>query len=284
MNIKKILMTFLVAVMVLMPFSVVNVNAEETNDEATKEEVSSNKVKVYVFVKDGCGFCEAQEQYLDELSKTNDKFQTVILRAYDSNWQPVEYYNLANEVSDYFVDKGFTNAKFSGTPLVVISDIYAAASYSNELEDIINEAYEKGDVDMVGQIAEDMGIDLETGEMIDNHDYTGEKVFGTLVVVALVGVIAVSIYSRVKSGPDYEEDARDYGNDKEVDNHKTIASNKASEPKVTCKDCGYENPAGVSFCNNCGSVLKESNKNSKSKPTKATTKKNTQKTNKSNKK
>ncbi len=280
MNIKKILMTFLVAVMVLMPFSVVNVNAEETNDEATTGEVSSNKVKVYVFVKDGCGYCEAQEQYLEELAKTNDKFQTVILRAYDSNWKPVDYYDLASEVSDYFVNEGFENAAFSGTPLVVISDVYAAAAYSTELEDIINEVYEKGDVDIVGQMAATMGIDLETGEIVDNHDYTGEKVFGTLVFLALAGVIGVSIYSRTKSGPDYEEDARDYGNNDE-ENHRTVAANK-TKATITCKECGYENPSDVSFCNNCGSVLREISKVAK---TKTTTKKNTQnnKTNKPNK-
>ena len=58
---KKILLSLIVAVMVLLPMSV---NAE-------------GKVKVYIFEAGGCPYCEAEIEYLESLDSYGEKFEIV---------------------------------------------------------------------------------------------------------------------------------------------------------------------------------------------------------------
>ena len=84
---------------------------------------AQEKVKVYIFEAGGCPYCEAQIEYLEGLDSYNKKFEIVKKEAEDATYQ--------------------------ATPFVVISDIYAAAAYNTSLESVIDEAYEKGDKDIV---------------------------------------------------------------------------------------------------------------------------------------
>ena len=112
----------------------------------------SKKVKVYMFEAGGCPYCEAQEEYLKKLDGYGEKFELVKKELYVDHvdWEQGKDYELGVKVATEFNEAGFENATYEGTPFVVISDIYAMASYSEDLEDVINEAYEKGDKDIVG--------------------------------------------------------------------------------------------------------------------------------------
>ncbi len=112
---------------------------------------SKSKVKVYVFEAGGCPYCEAQIEYLKGLSSYNKKFEIVQKELYVDHidWKQGKDYALGKEVAEAFLNQGFQDASYQGTPFVVISNTYAAAAYSQNLEEIILEAYKKGDKDIV---------------------------------------------------------------------------------------------------------------------------------------
>ena len=109
-------------------------------------------VKVYIFEAGGCPYCEAQEKYLKGLDSYNKKFKIVKKEAYVDHvdWEQGKDFNLSKTVAEAFQEAGFKDAEYRATPFVVISDKYAAAAFSEDLEDIINDAYEEGDKDIVG--------------------------------------------------------------------------------------------------------------------------------------
>ncbi len=116
---------------------------------------NDGKVKVYIFEAGGCPYCEAEVEYLKKLPGYGSKFEIIIKELYVDHidWEPGKDYELGKEVATQFNEAGFEDAAYTGTPFVVISDLYAAASYSTDLEAIINKAAEEGDKDIVSCIA-----------------------------------------------------------------------------------------------------------------------------------
>ena len=108
-------------------------------------------VKVYIFEAGGCPYCEAQEKYLKGLDSYNKKFKIVKKEAYKDHidWEKGKDFDLSKTVAEAFQKVGFSDAEYRATPFVVISDKYAAAAYSEDLEAVINDAYEEGDRDIV---------------------------------------------------------------------------------------------------------------------------------------
>ena len=109
-------------------------------------------VKVYIFEAGGCPYCEAQIKYLKGLDSYKEKFEIVEKESYKDHidWEAGKDYKLSKTVAEAFQKAGFEDAEYRATPFVVISDKYAASSYSEDLEDIINDVYEEGDKDIVG--------------------------------------------------------------------------------------------------------------------------------------
>lgn len=118
----------------------------------TSNVFAKDKVKVYIFEAGGCPYCEAEVEYLKGLDSYNEKFEIVMKELYVDHvdWEQGKDYELGVKVANAFLEKGFDQASYQGTPFVVISNIYAAASYSESLESVINKAYEDGDKDIVG--------------------------------------------------------------------------------------------------------------------------------------
>ena len=108
-------------------------------------------VKVYIFEAGGCPYCEAEIEYLKGLSSYEKEFVIVQKEAYVDHvdWAQGKDYALAEKVATAFKEVGFVDATHQATPFVVISDLYAKAAYSTDLESIISEAYKKGDKDIV---------------------------------------------------------------------------------------------------------------------------------------
>ena len=187
---KKII-TFIIAFVVMIGF----VNAE-------------GKVKVYMFEAGGCPYCEAQEEYLKGLSGYGKTFELIKKELYVDHieWKQGKDYELGKKVAEAFNEAGFADASYEGTPFVVISDIYAAASYSEELESLIDLAYEEGDRDAVSCIANN-GTDCIRPNTIEpsNSEVKNSK---SGVVVAIIGAvlfIGVVVYVLTKKGSDIAE-------------------------------------------------------------------------------
>jgi len=120
-------------------------------------------VKVYIFEAGGCPYCEAEISYLKGLDSYNKKFTIVEKELYIDHvdWKEGADYDLGVKVANAFYNAGFTDATYTATPFVVISNLYAAAAYSTDLESIIEEAYEAGDQDVVSAIANgDTDVDI----------------------------------------------------------------------------------------------------------------------------
>ena len=131
---KKVLLLF--ALLLMIPISI---NAE-------------GKVKVYVFEAGDCPYCEAELEYLKTIDQ--DKIEIVRKELYIDHvdWEPGKDYELGVKVADAFKNAGFTNATYTSTPFVVISDLYAVSGYSTSLDSVIDYAYKEGDMDAVSCI------------------------------------------------------------------------------------------------------------------------------------
>ena len=129
MKIKKILFYIFIFISLLF---VTKVDAKE-------------KVKVYIFEAGGCPYCEAEVEYLEKLPSYNEKFEIIRKEAYIDHieWEEGKDYELTVKVANAFKSAGFKEASYQGTPFIVISNIYAAATYSTGLESVIDYVYEK---------------------------------------------------------------------------------------------------------------------------------------------
>ena len=156
---------------------------------------ADDKVKVYIFEAGGCPYCEKEIEYLQGLDSYNKKFEIVRKELYVDHvdWEQGADYELGYNVATLFQEKGFSNASYQGTPFVVISNIYAAAAYSEELESVIEEAYKKGDVDVVGCV-EKKGENCFIGGKSDTDNIGYVIVF----LFVVVGIIAMMFYAKNK--------------------------------------------------------------------------------------
>ena len=89
------------------------------------------------------------------------------------------------------------------TPLVIISDLYAASAYSEDLEQYINKAYEEGDKDVVGCYEtgklnclasdEDKNEKEEIKRYTDKDEYQDSNSFTTWVIKLWINLLNVKI-------------------------------------------------------------------------------------------
>lgn len=180
---------------------------------------AEGKVKVYVFEAGGCPWCEREMEYLKGLKSYGEKFEIVDKQLYvdHETWAYGRDYALGKAVAEAFKSAGFENASSSGTPFVVISDLYAAAAYSENLEEIINQAYEQGDKDVVGCYANDgenclKGADpsikvdwslnpVETSE----DDAKKVETITTIVILLIIAGVVVLFVRNEKSAASIKE-------------------------------------------------------------------------------
>ena len=160
--------------------------------------MAAKRVKVYMFEAGGCPYCEAEEEYLKSLSSYGTKFEIVKKELYVDHvdWEPGKDYELGKKVAETFKNAGFNDASYEATPFVVISNIYAAAAYNTSLESIINDAYDKGDVDVVGC--------FEAGKSNCLKISNGSSSVGTIMTIIICSFIIIMVYV-VKSNKDKEE-------------------------------------------------------------------------------
>ncbi len=153
------------------------------------------KVKVYVFEAGGCPYCEQQLAYLKGLKDYNKTFEIVEKELYidHEKWEPGADYNLGVNVANAFVNAGYDEDEVNayGTPLVVISDIYAMTAYSTSLESVIAKAYEEGDKDAVTCVANG-GTDCVRSIIEKPKDYTVLILLCTIIsTVVTVGTYVI---------------------------------------------------------------------------------------------
>lgn len=220
-NIKKILIV-LVAALVVFPF-ITKVNAAEPGE----------KVKVYVFEAGGCPYCEKELEYLKSLSSYGEKFEVIEKELYIDhvNWEYGADYQLGYTIANAFLERGFSDASYQGTPFVVISDLYAAASYSTDLEKYINEAYENGDADVVGCVAN--GGDVAT--CFPTKVGTAGIILMVVLFIGIAGTILVLYFSRRDLDEEEVPSKKNERVEEEVEDVKKVVKNEEKTVKKTAK-------------------------------------------------
>ncbi len=142
-------------------------------------------VKVYVFGASGCPYCESQISYLKELDSYNKKFVIVEKELYVDHidYVPGADYSLAHHVEETFTqDFSREIVAVTGTPYVVISNIYAKTGYNSGLDTIINAAYALGDTDTVGCISRG-GTNCLISKKIDPKEYLPIKIIEVMTII-----------------------------------------------------------------------------------------------------
>ena len=214
---KKII-TFIAAFLLMVGF----VNAE-------------GKVKVYMFEAGGCPYCEKEEEYLKGLEGYNKTFELIKKELYVDHveWKQGKDYELGKKVAEAFNEAGFEDASYEGTPFVVISDLYASASYSTDLESIINQAYEEGDKDAVSCIANNGTNCIRSNKADTSNTKNSESSAGMVIAiiggVALVGVV---VYLLTKKENDVIEETREK---EEIVKEEKVKEEKPVAKKTTAK-------------------------------------------------
>jgi thiol-disulfide isomerase/thioredoxin len=192
---KKILKSLLLFMLILLPVVV-----------QAKNNSSKQLVKVYVFEAGGCPYCELEMEYLEGLDSYNKKFEIVTKELYVDHidWEQGADYNLGVKVATAFYNAGFTKASYQATPFVVISNLYAAAAYSTDLERFIDTAYENQSIDVVSCIdsgktdclsdidqseIDSASIDTDTTETTETNETTNDTNSTVMIIVVLIIVL-----------------------------------------------------------------------------------------------
>ena len=185
----------LISLMLLLPGVV---KAEDQVDDMPQV-VDDGLVKVYMFEAGGCPYCEAATEFLESLDTYNTKFTLIHKSTYIDHYdfEPDVDYDLTQEVSQAFISAGLRDAKFSGTPYIVISDVYAASGYSTsigqQLVDVIDLVYQEGDKDVVSCIANG-GTECIEGIKQKKLTVVGATILIGSVVVVFAGIIGIYLY------------------------------------------------------------------------------------------
>ncbi len=242
-TIKRFLLTLFAAIMLTASFGMTNVFAEE-----------KGKVKVYVFEAGGCPYCEMELEYLKGLDSYNKKFEIVQKELYidHEDWEQGKDYELGVKVVELFNKAGFKDAAYTGTPLVIISDKYAAAAYSQDLETYINEAYEEGDKDVVSCVAEGKENCLDIPEVKEDDGV----VTAVIVLLVVAGAIVWVVYTRknINKKDVYELDER---NDREEELEKEVEEVVEEKVEAAKEEVKVENNHKKSKNNNKKSSKKK---------------------------
>ena len=236
---KKIRKVLLLVLALILFSGLTNVKAE-------------GKVKVYIFEAGGCPYCEKEVEYLQSLSSYNEKFEIVLKELYVDHvdWEQGKDYALGKAVAEAFQSAGFKDAGYTGTPFVVISNLYAVSGYSTSLEAYINKAFEEGDKDVVGCYANGGENCLEGADPSITVDPTpsdskkdDKNDVDTITTIILLLIIAGSIALVVYTGKRNAETVNEKKEEKpvikevkeEIDEPVKAVNKKETKKKTTNK-------------------------------------------------
>jgi len=155
------------------------------------DELDKEKIKVYVFSKTGCPYCESAKSFLTSIEEEYGKyFDVVEYLVYDANWNADEYYlNLMETVAD---EVGET---VEGVPYIVIGEKTFpgyVADFDEDIKKAITDAYnDENYKDLVAEVENDIANEEE------KPSYDGWIVAGIFIVI-LGGCGALVAFSRKK--------------------------------------------------------------------------------------
>lgn len=192
----KFLLIIMVGVL-LIPFSVFAEDNETTEGEDTTQEVETTetgedsqeteKVHVYFFRGDGCGYCASAEEYFDSIQDEYGQYFDII--DYET-WYNEDNAALLQEVADA------RNEEVTGVPYIIIGNQSwngFTEELGEEMKQAILDEYETEPAERY-----DIMQLIETGATEDN-DYSDDVMILIMIVLVVAGIVAGVVYARKKT-------------------------------------------------------------------------------------
>ena len=114
-----------------------NVNAAAKKETLPAVVEGKEPVKVYIFTKESCPFCEKAKTYINELKETYGKyFEVVVYEVYNASWVTVnkQYEELMHAVGESH------GKQISGVPYIVIGNEFNANEWGETTGDEVKAA------------------------------------------------------------------------------------------------------------------------------------------------
>ena len=189
----------LVSLLCLLTFGVLNVNADEL-PEITDHE----KVTIYIFRGNGCGYCKNALTYFnDNADKYSDYFEVKTYEVWENSYNNELLKAVAEKMGD----------TLGGVPYIIIGDAYSENGFADYLaEDMIdaalteyqNESYK----DLVSEVAKDHAnakqqslreACIEEGIIVEKRDTSKDWIIvAGIFAVIIGGGAALVVLSRKK--------------------------------------------------------------------------------------
>lgn len=184
---KKIL-TVLICVLSILSFNVYA--AKKTTTKNTLPAIVEGKepVKVYIFTKENCPFCEKAKTYINGLEETYGKYYDVVIyEVYDANWKVVnkQYEELMHKIGEQH------NRQVSGVPYIVIGETYDANEWADTTGDELKAAILK---EYVNEEYKDIVAPALAEIKAAPDPHANDGIIMITITVAVVAVIGVVVY------------------------------------------------------------------------------------------
>lgn len=169
---------------------------------------AKDKVQVYVYTKDGCGYCEQEISELNALAEEHgDLFDAHVIEIFDGSW------NFNGSALEQLLQKTYEaygeDMDQVGTPINAIGDFFASGYLDRDgLLEKINEA--KGQKDRVAPILDELGLDVNeiTKDNAVNNDVntvSSASGNGGVIAISIISALLVILVYLVKSHIDKKE-------------------------------------------------------------------------------
>ena len=195
---KKFFYVILALMLVLLP--VVNVSAKEKAKDTAKE-----KVNMYIFYGDGCGYCAALHAYVEKLVENKEFKDKVNIVNYEV-WGSVENSTLMSNVASYL------GVKADGVPFYVIGD-WSSSGFAQEaspaqIEAAIKEAYDDEDYyDVVAAVGSGQ-VTLNDAEQKEEDNKKQNDLVG-YIILGVTAIIVVAIIFGRSNDTYYDEETEE---------------------------------------------------------------------------
>lgn len=184
---RMILLSMMALVLFFVPFFVKAAEEEKQEDNAATETENDKKVKVYLFKKEGCQYCNGALTFFTELAEDKEYGQYFELIRYDIvNEQSSA--DLLDDIAEYL------NESIDGVPFIIIGEqtypgYDLSGGWDDEIKEVIKSEYQKDPserVDIVQNVIN--GVKKEANPLVE-----------CAVVVVTIGVVVLLIYARKRN-------------------------------------------------------------------------------------
>lgn len=179
---------------------------------------SKEKINVYIFKGDGCGFCAKALTFFEGLDEEYKSYFNLVEKEV---WNDEDNANLMEKVADYF------NEDVKGVPYIIIGEKtfkgFDEEKYGDQIKSLIKTSYENSDGSYKDVVSEIIG-----GKVTDKGNNTAVTIIVIIVAVAGVGFL-------VYMARDEEEVKQEVDEVKPKTKKTTSTKNKTTKKKVNKK-------------------------------------------------